>query len=136
MRAVNDDFRIEVAEEERGLPLLVSSDPTGLKRCLYNLTQNALRYGDRVRIVLRGGPEDATIAVEDNGPGIAASELPQVLRPFYRGEGSRNRASGGIGLGLAITNRIVQSLGGQLELENRPEGGLRATIRLPRLAAA
>jgi signal transduction histidine kinase len=132
-----EDFPgVEVREEEDGVPLLVTSDGTGLKRCLFNLIQNARRYGDKVRIILREDDEDAVILIEDNGPGIAASELPQVLRPFYRGEGSRNRASGGIGLGLAITNRIVQSLGGQLLLENRSEGGLRATIRLPRLGAA
>ncbi len=132
-----EDFPgVEVAEQDRGVPLMVSSDGTGLKRCLFNLIQNARRYGDRVRISLGEDAEDAVIAVEDNGPGIPANELPQVLRPFYRGEGSRNRASGGIGLGLAITNRIVQSLGGQLTLENRAEGGLRATIRIPRLGAA
>ena len=132
-----EDFPgVEVAEEEGGVPLLISSDATGLKRCLFNLIQNARRYGDSVRILLRREDEDAVIQIEDNGPGIAPGELPQVLRPFYRGEASRNRASGGIGLGLAITNRIVQSLGGQLVLENRDEGGLRATIRLPRLALA
>lgn len=132
-----EDFPgVEVAEEEDGVPLLVSSDGTGLKRCLFNLIQNARRYGDRVRVILRRDEEDAVILIEDNGPGIPQGELPQVLRPFYRGEGSRNRASGGIGLGLAITNRIVQSLGGQLLLENRDEGGLRATIRLPRMGLA
>jgi signal transduction histidine kinase len=134
--AVDDFPGVEVAEEDDGVPLFVAADGTGLKRCLYNLIQNARRYGDRVRIILRQEEEDAVILVEDNGPGIPASELPQVLRPFYRGETSRNRASGGIGLGLAITNRIVQSLGGQLQLENREEGGLRATIRLPRLGTA
>ncbi|WP_421692695.1 ATP-binding protein [Aestuariivirga sp.] len=127
-----DDFPgVEVAEETEAVPLLISSDSTGLKRCLYNLIQNARCYGDTVRIVLKREREDALILVEDNGPGIPARDLREVLRPFYRGEGSRNRASGGIGLGLAITNRIVQSLGGQLELENRLEGGLRAIIRLP-----
>jgi len=132
-----EDFPgVEVAEEGDGVPLLISSDATGLKRCLFNLIQNARRYGDEVRIVLRRDNEDAVIEIEDNGPGIPASELPQVLRPFYRGEGSRNRALGGIGLGLAITNRIVQSLGGQLLLENRAEGGLRATISLPRRGMA
>ena len=131
-----EDFPgVKVAEED-GPPLFVSSDATGLKRCLFNLIQNARRYGDEVRITLRREEEDAVIVIDDNGPGIPPAELPQVLRPFYRGESSRNRASGGIGLGLAITNRIVQSLGGQLLLENRDEGGLRATIRLPRLGLA
>lgn len=132
-----EDFPdVAVAEQDDGVPLFVSSDATGLKRCLFNLIQNARRYGDQVRIILREEDDEAVIEIEDNGPGIPPSELPQVLRPFYRGEASRNRASGGIGLGLAITNRIVQSLGGQLQLENRAEGGLRATIRLPRLGVA
>lgn len=132
-----EDFPgVEVAEETGAVPLLVSSDGTGLKRCLFNLIQNARRYGDRVRIVLRREEEEALILVEDNGPGIPATDLAQVMRPFYRGEASRNRASGGIGLGLAITNRIVQSLGGQLELENRQDGGLRAIIRLPQAGLA
>ena len=136
-RGTAEDFPgVEVTEEESGAPLLVASDGTGLKRCLFNLIQNARRYGDAVRITLSEDEEDAVIAIEDNGPGIPASELPQVLRPFYRGEASRNRASGGIGLGLAITDRTVQSLGGHLQLENRAEGGLRATIRLPRLGVA
>lgn len=132
-----EDFPgVEVTEADGPLPLMVAGDATGLKRCLSNLIQNARRHGDSVRIILREEEEDAVILVEDNGPGIPPAELPQVLRPFYRGEGSRNRASGGIGLGLAITHRIVQSLGGQLDLQNRAEGGLRVTIRLPRLGVA
>lgn len=132
-----EDFPgVAVTEQADGVPLLVAADGTGLRRCLYNLIQNALRYGDQVRIILRGEDEEAVIEIEDNGPGIPAHELTQVLRPFHRGEGSRNRASGGIGLGLAITERIVQSLGGELALENRSGGGLRATIRLPRLGVA
>lgn len=123
---------VEVDTGSDPLPLLVTSDGTGLKRCMYNLIQNARRYGEHVRLILREDEEDAVIMIEDDGPGLATGELNKVLRPFYRSDNSRNRASGGIGLGLAITNRIVQSLGGQLSLENRQEGGLRATIRLPR----
>jgi len=132
-----EDFPdVEVEEDTGAVPLLVSSDGTGLKRCLFNLIQNAQRYGGKVRVVLRSEQQQAVIMVEDDGPGIPAAELRHVMRPFHRGETSRNRASGGIGLGLAITNRIVQSLGGQLELENRNEGGLRAIIRLPQAGFA
>ena len=132
-----EDFPgIEVCEDTGAVPLLVTSDSTGLKRCLFNLIQNARCYGDSVQIILRMEQDKAVIAVEDNGPGIPQGEIGSVLRPFYRGESSRNRASGGIGLGLAITHRIVQSLGGQLELQNRREGGLRAVIRLPQLGLA
>lgn len=81
------------------MPLLVSSDGTGLKRCLFNLIQNAQRYGGKVRVVLRSEQQQAVIMVEDDGPGIPAAELRHVMRPFHRGETSRNRASGGIGFG-------------------------------------
>ena len=115
-------------EDTGAVPLLASSDSTGLKRCLSNLIQKARCYGDTVRIILRMEQDKALILGEDGGPGIPQGEISSVLRPFYRGEGSRNRASGGIGLGLAITHCIAQSRGGQLELQNRREGGLRAVI--------
>ena len=77
---------------------------------------------------------DIEITIDDEGPGIPEQELSRVFEPFYRLEQSRNRDTGGIGLGLAIAQSIVQSHGGELTLSNRPEGGLRATIRLPRSA--
>jgi signal transduction histidine kinase len=72
------------------------------------------------------------IIIDDEGPGIPEQELTRVLQPFYRVEGSRSRETGGIGLGLAITQSIVQTDGGELTLTNRPEGGLRAKVKLPR----
>jgi signal transduction histidine kinase len=72
------------------------------------------------------------IIIDDEGPGIPEQELTCVLQPFYRVEGSRSRETGGIGLGLAITQSIVQTDGGELTLTNRPEGGLRAKVKLPR----
>jgi signal transduction histidine kinase len=77
-------------------------------------------------------PKEFEIAIEDDGPGIPETELERVFRPFYRLEASRNRESGGAGLGLAIARSVVRSHGGDIGLENRPEGGLRATISLPK----
>jgi signal transduction histidine kinase len=77
-------------------------------------------------------PKDFEIRVEDEGPGIPEAELERVFRPFYRLEPSRNRESGGAGLGLAIARSIIRGQGGDIVLLNRPEGGLRATISLPK----
>ncbi|MNP57105.1 Sensor protein RstB [compost metagenome] len=70
------------------------------------------------------------IRVLDEGPGIPAEELNEVLKPFYRVEGSRNRGTGGTGLGLAIAQQLVQAMGGTLTLSNRESGGLCAQIEL------
>ena len=70
--------------------------------------------------------------VDDDGPGIGADDLKRVFEPFYRVEDSRNPETGGVGLGLAIARSIVEAHGGALTLVNRPEGGVRATITLPR----
>jgi signal transduction histidine kinase len=72
------------------------------------------------------------ITIDDGGPGIPDAELQRVFEPFYRLEQSRNRDTGGTGLGLAIAQSIAQAHGGQITLANRPEGGLRATLTLPR----
>ena len=72
------------------------------------------------------------IEVHDSGPGIAVSELGKVLDPFYRIEASRNRSSGGVGLGLSIANDIAQRLHGSLTLRNSSTGGLVAGVTLPR----
>ncbi|HEX9788026.1 MAG TPA: ATP-binding protein, partial [Candidatus Binatia bacterium] len=76
--------------------------------------------------------ETIEIMIDDEGPGIPETKLSRVLEPFYRVEDSRSRETGGVGLGLAIAQSIVQSHGGELALSNRPAGGLCASIRLPR----
>jgi signal transduction histidine kinase len=105
--------------------------PTALKRALTNLLDNAAKYGKRARASIRSTPEAIEIAIDDEGPGIPEEQLVRVFQPFYRLEGSRSRETGGIGLGLAIALSIVQAHGGQLVLSNRPEGGLRALIKIP-----
>jgi signal transduction histidine kinase len=110
--------------------------PTALKRALRNLIENAVAYGKRARVALAAGPGEITVTVEDDGPGIAHADLERVFEPFVRLEGSRSRETGGIGLGLAIARSVVRAHGGDIALANRPEGGLRATVRLPVAASA
>ncbi|HET6238608.1 MAG TPA: ATP-binding protein [Acetobacteraceae bacterium] len=112
--------------------LTVRARPLSLKRALANLVANAVNYGGsaRMRLTL---PANGTlvIEVEDDGPGIAPQELDRVFEPFHRGEPSRNRETGGVGLGLPIARNIFRAHGGDVTLANRPTGGLRATVTLP-----
>jgi signal transduction histidine kinase len=110
----------------------IPARPAALKRAIGNLVDNALKYARDVSIELAENRAHVTIAVCDRGPGIPAADLPKVTTPFYRVESSRNRDTGGAGLGLAITKDLVEGQGGELTLVNRPAGGLAATIRLPR----
>jgi signal transduction histidine kinase len=103
-----------------------------LKRALTNLIDNALHYGGSVAVILEEVPGAVTIAVEDDGPGIPDASLKRVLEPFVRLDNSRPRDTIGFGLGLPIVMRIVEDEGGSFTLANRPEGGLRAAITLPR----
>src|SRR5215468_2418016 len=105
--------------------------PEGLRRAVRNLVQNAVRYGQRARVTLRRGGDGIEIAVDDDGPGIPEAEFERVFAPFVRLEGSRNPATGGVGLGLSIARAIARDHGGDIRLENRVGGGLRATIGLP-----
>jgi signal transduction histidine kinase len=72
-----------------------------------------------------------TVAVEDDGPGVPNDAIERLCEPFYRGEASRNRETGGVGLGLAIARRIADDHGGRLDFANRTDGGLRASVTLP-----
>jgi protein-histidine pros-kinase len=110
----------------------VDARPAALRRALGNLVDNALKYGKEVTVELADSPAHASIRVCDRGPGIPPEDLQRVTYPFYRVESSRNRETGGAGLGLAIAKDIVEGQGGELLLENRGGGGLCATIRLPR----
>ncbi|NUU00629.1 ATP-binding protein [Herbaspirillum robiniae] len=106
--------------------------PRSLRRCLQNVVENAVRYGQRARVRLDDGAERVTITVDDDGPGIAEDMLERVLEPFYRLERSRNAATGGFGLGLSIAATVAQAHRGEIALANRAGGGLRASIVIPR----
>lgn len=105
--------------------------PASLKRAVSNLVDNAVRYGGSAQVSLTSAGPEASITVEDSGPGIPESRLKEVFEPFVRLETSRSRDTGGVGLGLSIARSIVRAHGGELTLTNRTEGGLRATVTLP-----
>ncbi len=109
---------------------------TWLRRALRNLIGNALRYGGRARVTLHREGAEAVVRIDDDGPGIADSEIAAMMEPFSRGEASRNRETGGAGLGLTLARAIAGQHGGWLVVANRvgPDGaveGLRAELRLP-----
>jgi len=106
--------------------------PQTLKRCLGNLIDNAVKYGNSATIIVEDTEKQLRICVRDAGPGIPEAELERVFEPFHRLEGSRNRSTGGTGLGLTIARSIAQAHGGELVLRNRPQGGLEAVLTLPR----
>ncbi|AWW73426.1 two-component sensor histidine kinase [Erythrobacter sp. KY5] len=132
---------IGVAEEfeDLGEPVTMLNPPrvvarvqvTWIKRALRNLVSNALRYGGDAELSVEIDGNTAVLAVEDRGPGIEEARIAEMMEPFTRGEASRNRATGGAGLGLTLARAIAQQHGGELVLANRNSGGLRAELRLP-----
>jgi len=105
--------------------------PLAMQRLLDNLVGNAYAYGNgQVRIASKVTAESVVISVFDNGPGIPATHVEKLLRPFERLDTARSNA-GGSGLGLAIADRIAKLHHGKLELINRPEGGLEARLSIP-----
>ena len=111
-----------------------------LARAVENLLDNALRHtpeGGRIQVSCRRERDTLMFAVADTGPGIAPQDLPHLFTPLYRGEPSRNRQSGGAGLGLAISRRILRAHGGELTAANRPTGGavFTATLQVTNRAA-
>ena len=108
----------------------VVGNPSALRRALWNLVENGVKFGGEVELTLACGGEQCEIRVRDHGPGLAEDELEKVFEPFYRTEASRNRETGGTGLGLAITRNMVHAQGGAITLRNHPGGGLEAVLRL------
>jgi signal transduction histidine kinase len=122
----------EIADE---LPT-IDGDPVLVRRAVDNLLENAEKYSDDLStsIELHARTDDdgaLEIAVVDHGMGISADDLPKVFRPFFRADKSRTRATGGLGLGLALTKRIVEAHGGSISLESTLGEGTQAKIVLP-----
>ena len=106
--------------------------PLALKRCLSNLINNALKYAGSATIRIEDSKTQLKIAIEDNGPGIPEHQLERVFDAFYRLEKSRNKETGGNGLGLGIARNVARSHGGDLLLSNRANTGFCAELILPR----
>jgi signal transduction histidine kinase len=106
------------------------------KRALRNLVENAVTYGQRARVTLTAAHDALQITIDDDGPGIAAPDQERVFEPFVRLEASRSRDTGGVGLGMAIARSIVREHGGEITLANRPQGGLRVTVHVPKDGAS
>lgn len=119
-------------ELEPSPPVKFQCRPLALRRAVANLIDNAVKYGGNARVRLVPGRSSVAIVVEDDGPGLPEAKLEEVFVPFYRVEQSRSRETGGVGLGLSIARTIAHAHGGDITLADRPEGGLRATIQLPR----
>ncbi|MCW9045233.1 MAG: ATP-binding protein [Alphaproteobacteria bacterium] len=116
---------------EPEIKVLYNCQPVALKRALINLVENAVKYGGKANVALTKSETSFSVTVEDNGPGIAPNKLDKVFQPFYRCEESRNKNTGGFGLGLSVTQSVAHAHGGEVTLENKPDKGLRATFTLP-----
>ena len=114
-----------------GTALPVEADPAALRRALANLIANAVQYGAAARVKALSQAGRAVITVEDDGPGLAETELEAVFEPFHRAERSRSRETGGAGLGLTVARQAARAFGGDVVLENRDGGGLCARLSLP-----
>ncbi len=114
-------------------------DPDRMRQVVQNLLHNAVRFtpaGGQVTLTVTEAVRDGTpwvsLAVEDDGPGIPATDISRIFEPFYRVDPSRSRASGGTGLGLAVVKHLVEVHAGAVVAENRPAGGSRFVVQLPR----
>lgn len=110
----------------------IQANHTDLSRALTNLLDNAFRYASAAWVSVAVEEKTVHIMVDDNGPGIPADKREEVFAPFFRLEGSRNQDTGGIGLGLTVVRDIIHKHGGEIALEDSPQGGLRARVILPR----
>lgn len=130
---VDADAAVSLVSTERAP---ISCQPVQLRRALRNLIDNALLYGEQADITLKAVEGRALILIEDRGPGLSKAEVAQLFEPFVRGEASRNSEKGGAGLGLALTQAILQAQGATLEMQprfpERPEmSGLSAIVSFP-----
>jgi len=123
--------QVDLVTDERARDVVVLGDRLALRRVLANIIDNALAYGHaaHVRAALKDGL--IVVSIDDEGAGIPADQRQTVLEPFHRLEKSRNRATGGAGLGLAVVRSLVEAHGGTIEIAAAPSGGTRVNVVLP-----
>ena len=102
-----------------------------IKRCVNNLVDNAIKYGDKVKVELTKSTSNLFIKIEDNGPGIPENEYENVFKPFYKIDKGRAETKSSVGLGLSIASDIIRSHGGNIKLEKSSMNGLGVKIFLP-----
>lgn len=134
-------FEAEAAEHAITLSLevdpgltTIQADPQRAEQVIGNLLSNAVRYisnGGRVEIRVAKIPGSVELTIADNGPGVSEEDIPHLFDRFWRGERSRTRSAGGVGLGLAIAKQLVEAQGGNIYAHNQPEGGLLVGFSLP-----
>jgi two-component system sensor histidine kinase CpxA len=125
----NCQVRFESSQE-----CTILGHPEALRSAVENVLRNAVRYtseGSEVEVTLACDAKTAIIKIRDHGPGVPESELPNLFRPFYRLDQARERETGGVGLGLAITEQAVKLHRGGIVATNAPGGGLQVEISLP-----
>ena len=105
--------------------------PVAMRRCLFNLIGNALRFAKTVRVTAGWRDRTVMVLIDDDGPGIPGEDRETVFRPFVRLESSRNADTGGVGLGLTIARDIAHGHGGEIKLDDSPLGGLRVALTVP-----
>jgi two-component system osmolarity sensor histidine kinase EnvZ len=137
MAALLDELRADAERHGQRVsaafygPPEVTVRQAAFKRCIGNLISNAARFARNVSITGHRDHRWLTITVDDDGPGIPAKLREEVFKPFLRLDDARNQDEGGTGLGLAIARDIARSHGGDIALGDSPQGGLRATVRVP-----
>ena len=143
MVEIDDIVRAEVTDRQRGgaridyqrgqweQAPIVLGDRLALRRVVANLADNALKYGGSAHLRSTIAGNNILLTIDDEGPGIPLEQRQAMLDPFSRLETSRNRGTGGAGLGLAIARGLVEAHGGGLSIEDAPSGGARISVRLP-----
>jgi signal transduction histidine kinase len=132
LQEIRDDFQLKGGSVSLHpvTPVRIAARPVALKRCISNIVDNGLKYGNHVDIDLKDEREKVMIHICDQGPGIPEEQLETVFSPFTRVDKSRNRTTGGTGLGLGIARAIARNNGGDITISNRSEGGLEVIIAL------
>lgn len=126
-KALNKKIKFKSSNDEK----IIIAKEQSLRRAITNIIANASRYGKKIEVEVKKYEKKIAVFVDDNGPGIPKDKRDDVFRAFYRLEGSRNKETGGIGLGLAITKDIITAHGGKIFLDDSRLGGLRVIIDLP-----